>query len=142
MQRVVLPVEARDPRRVARRLAPTKDNGLLVLEVCRGLDCRVCVFPERPRIVIRWMAVRDPLSGLRMRLPVVWAEVCGRTVWRARWRRGMLSVESVSCAAVLEGDCVRLESGECVPRDRAIDVLRRLCGVSDAGRGHSPGAGL
>ena len=137
MKRVHLPVKGRDPKRVARRLQPEKAGGLYVLLVCRGLECRKCVFHEPPRIVFESIIVDDPLSSLRMRLRAPRAEYCGRTLWEARWEGGMLVVDRVQCPSLLPNGCIDFWGEEICGEPGT--VLAEKCGVSDAGRGHSPG---
>ena len=128
MKTVTLPVEARDPKKLARRLSPEPAGGLYLLRVCRGLQCDTCVFHEPPEIVISKKVVEDPLSGLRLRLPVVEARYCGRTIWRAEWRKGRLRVEWVECPYKLASEACHTSQEGCLPRDRALEVLSRECG--------------
>ncbi len=96
-KRIELPVQSRNARRVAERLKPVECGEEYVLIVCRGLECRKCVFEEEPSIIVGKTWVNDPLSGLRSRLPVVEARYKGRVIWRAVWRRGMLVVDRIEC---------------------------------------------
>jgi len=96
-RRVVLPVRSRNARRLAARLEPETCNGVLVLIVCEGFNCRECVFDEKPEVIVRKVKMHDPLSGLYHELPVVEGVYRGRIIWRSVWKNGMLEVSGVEC---------------------------------------------
>ena len=128
MKKVSLPVKARDARRIASYLMPEEKDGILLLVVCKDLSCVTCVFHRKPDIVFGRVKIRDPLSGLKLSVPIVKMVYCGRTVWSAIWRKGMLWVDSVNCPAYIRDEClvVKGEIVSCTCNINDIDHIRKV----------------
>ncbi|WP_460123236.1 hypothetical protein [Stetteria hydrogenophila] len=95
-----LPLKSRDAGRLAGRLTPARGEEFYVWLVSRGGSCFACiVYGSSFSVDMEREAVRDPLSGLTMRLPVPSGRVDGFLVWRGSWRRGLLVVDSLNCHA-------------------------------------------
>ena len=127
---VVLPVKARDPKRLSRRLTPRQEKGVYTLRVCHGLECYVCIMHSLPELRVNYIRVKDPLSGLSMRLPVVEAHYCGTRIWASRWERGMMVVDKVECPLIMRGDCLYIKSAlvKCgISLDRAVEYVLQYC---------------
>ncbi len=126
----MLPVKARDPKRLTRRLTPRRENGVYTLRVCKGLECFVCIMHSPPELRISQVRVKDPLSGLPMRLPLVEAHYCGERIWISRWEGGMMVVDEVKCPITLKGDCLYVKGTQVkcgITLDEAIEYVFRYC---------------
>jgi len=96
-KRLQLPAESRNPGRLAERLRPEPGRRGYWIIVCRGLACRLCGFPEEPRVRVERALAGDELSGLRHRLPRIVVECCGRVIARGEWRGSRIVVEDYWC---------------------------------------------
>ncbi len=118
-----LPLEARDPLRIARRLEPVACNGgsVIALGVCEGIDCYVCLWSGSYNVRYEKIHVSDVLSGVRhwVRIPV--GLVGGRPVWRGIWRGDRFRVERVECFAR-----ARIGVLECLEQGIHCEVASRV----------------
>ena len=95
-----LPIEARDPSRIARRLEPVACNSsVIALGVCEGIDCYICLWSGSYTVRYEKAHVSDVLSGMRhwVRIPV--GLVDGKPVWRGAWRGDRFRVDTIECFA-------------------------------------------
>ncbi len=132
LREVRLPVEGRDASRVAGRLEPVAGDGFYAWLVCGpGPGCRVCiVFGGGYRVEWRRVRVKDPLSGLVLRLPALRGVMGGLVVWEAAWRGGMLRVDRIACDAAVtpEGRVMCSAGFECWGRECLEECRRATLG--------------
>ncbi len=123
-----LPVQSRNPSRIVRRLRPVEALGGYWLLVCRGLGCRLCGFPEEPRVVVERRLVDDVLSGLRHRVPEVRVECCGRILGVGRWTGSMINLDGLECPVEGGGGGWRCWGRPCSGPRECLDACRATRG--------------
>ncbi len=123
IHRIDLPAESRYPSRLARRLEPVEGRWGYWLLLCRGLRCRLCGFPERPRVYVERVRAEDVLSGLRHMVPRIVVECCSRRSVVGEWMGSRIRVDRVECPLELGPEGGRCWGSPC----GSVEECLRAC---------------
>jgi len=116
---VRLPLESRNPSRIARRLEPLRVREpirALAWVVEKGASLYICLWPPGEyRVEALKRPAYDRLSGLRHAIVAEMRGIVGGAIaWRALWRGDRLVVEEIECRAVIRpGGSVSCGGREC-----------------------------
>jgi hypothetical protein len=128
--KIVLPIKTRNINELVKKLTSySKLDGYYVLQVCSGLSCWYCVFPEQPRVEVERRLVYDELSGLKHMLPFARAICCGREVWSSEWKGGLLTVDKIRCPVKVKGSKVIVEGRAHVCEEQELIVCLKKLGL-------------
>ena len=118
-----LPVESRDPSRLARRMEPVRclEGDVLALGLCEGIDCYLCLWSGVYKVSYDRIYADDVLSGIRHWVRVPRGIVDGRIVWEGSWRGDRFRIDHVECFAR-----ARIGMSECITPGVHCEVASRV----------------